>query len=183
MANAQAMVNGIPAPIFYAQPTQLGVQIPFEVTGTLASISVSVNGVLGASLTVPLSPVSPGIFTFTSDGKGASAITHADGSNVTAQAPAQRDEVVIMYATGLGQVSPAVPTGALPTAPARTVAPLGLSIGGISVIPEFAGLAGCCVGLNQINFRVPSGTAPSNSVPVVLSVGGTSSNTVTIAVQ
>jgi uncharacterized protein (TIGR03437 family) len=39
------------------------------------------------------------------------------------------------------------------------------------------------VGLNQVNFRVPGGVSPGNAVPVVLSIGGQSSNPATIAVQ
>jgi uncharacterized protein (TIGR03437 family) len=71
----------------------------------------------------------------------------------------------------------------LPAAAASTFAPVTLTIGGISVIPDFAGLAGCCVGLNQVNVRVPFGVNPGNTVPVVLNIGGKSSNTATIAVQ
>jgi len=91
--------------------------------------------------------------------------------------------VVVLYATGLGQVTPAVATGALPAVASNTVAPVTASIGGISVTPAFAGLAGCCVGLNQINVEVPLGVSPGNAVPVVLTIGGQSSNTATMAVQ
>ncbi len=58
-----------------------------------------------------------------------------------------------------------------------------LAIGGVTVVPDFAGLAGCCVGLNQINVRVPANVLPGNAVPVVLSIGGVSSNTASLAVQ
>ena len=183
MAGAQATVNGIPAPIFYAAPAQLGIQIPFEVTGTSATVVVSVGGQASAPATVTAAAVSPGIFTTTSDGRGAGAITHVNGSAVTPQNPAQRGEVVILYATGLGQVAPAVSTGALPAGASSTVSPVVLTIGGIVFIPDFAGQAGCCVGLNQINARIPNGVSPGNAVPVVLSVGVQSSNTATIAVQ
>jgi uncharacterized protein (TIGR03437 family) len=183
MAGAQVTVNGIPAPIFYAAPTQLGIQIPFEVTGTSATAVVSVAGQASAPATVAVAPASPGIFTATSDGRGAGAFTHVNGSAVTTQNPAQRGELVILYATGLGQVAPAVPTGALPAGASSTVSPVVLTIGGIVFIPDFAGQAGCCVGLNQINARIPNGVSPGNAVPVVLSVGVQSSNTVTIAVQ
>ena len=115
---------------------------------------------------------------------GAGAITHVNGSAVTTQNPAQPGELVILYATGLGQVTPAVATGALPAGPSKTVAPVTVTIGGINVSPpDFAGLAGCCVGLNQINVRVPAGVGSGNAVPVVLTIGGKSSNTATIAVQ
>ena len=107
-----------------------------------------------------------------------------NGSAVTTQNPAQPGELVILYATGLGQVTPAVATGALPAGPSKTVAPVTVTIGGINVSPpDFAGLAGCCVGLNQINVRVPAGVSSGNAVPVVLTIGGQSSNTATIAVQ
>jgi uncharacterized protein (TIGR03437 family) len=183
LAGAQVTVNGIPAPIFYATPAQLGVQIPFEVSGTSASAVVSVAGQASAPAIVTVAPASPGIFTATSDGKGAGTITHVNGSAVTTQNPAQRGELVILYATGLGQVAPAVPTGALPAGASSTVSPVVLTIGGIVFVPDFAGLAGCCIGLNQINARIPSGVSPGNAVPVVLWIGGQSSNTVTIAVQ
>jgi len=183
MAGAQVTVNGTPVPIFYAAPTQFGIQIPFEATGTSATVSVSVAGQVGTLGTITLAPVAPGIFTATADGKGAGAITHVDGSAVTTQNPAHAGELVILYATGLGQVAPAVPTGALPTGASSTVAPMTLTIGGVDVAPDFAGLAGCCVGLNQINVRLPAGVGSGNAVPVVLTIGGKSSNTATIAVQ
>jgi uncharacterized protein (TIGR03437 family) len=183
MAGAQVTVNGTPVPIFYAVSGQLGIQIPFEATGTSATVSVSVAGQASTPATVTLAPVSPGIFTATADGKGAGAITHVDGSAVTTQNPAHAGELVILYATGLGQVSPAVPTGALPAGASNTFAQVTLTIGGITFIPDFAGLSGCCVGLNQINARVPAGVSSGNAVPVVLNIGGQSSNTATIAVQ
>jgi uncharacterized protein (TIGR03437 family) len=183
MAGAQVSVNGTPVPIFYAAPTQLGIQIPFEAAGALATVSVSVVGQASTPATVTLASVAPGIFTASADGKGAGAITHVDGSAVTTQNPARAGELVILYATGLGQVAPAVATGGLPAGASSTVAPVTLMIGGINVIPDFAGLAGCCVGLNQINVRVPLGVSSGNAVSMVLNIGGQSSNTATIAVQ
>jgi uncharacterized protein (TIGR03437 family) len=183
MAGAQVTVGGAAVPIFYATPTQLGVQIPFELSGGPAQVAVSVAGRSSAATTANVATVAPGIFTYTADGKGAGAITHVDGSAVTAQSPAQPGELVILYATGLGPVTPAVATGALPAATSSSVSQVMLNIGGIGVIPDFAGLAGCCVGLNQINVRVPAGVTRGNAVPVVLSIGGKSSNTASIAVQ
>ena len=58
-----------------------------------------------------------------------------------------------------------------------------LTIDSITVRPDFVGLAGCCVGLNQVNVRLPANTRSANNIPVVLNIGGVASNTVTIAVQ
>ena len=59
----------------------------------------------------------------------------------------------------------------------------GVTFDGVSVIPEFAGLAGCCVGLNQVNVRVPESTRSATDIPVVLTIDGKQSNTVTVAVE
>jgi uncharacterized protein (TIGR03437 family) len=183
MTGAQVTVNGIPAPIFYSSPNQLGVEIPIELTGASATVQVTVNGQASAPQPIALAPVSPGIFTFTSDGKGAGAFTHVDGSPVTQQNPAHAGELVILYATGLGQVTPSVPTGTLPGGASATAIPTALTIDGITVAPDFAGLAGCCVGLNQVNVRLPANTRSASDIPVVLTIRGVASNRVTIAVQ
>jgi len=39
------------------------------------------------------------------------------------------------------------------------------------------------VGLYQVNVQVPLGAPAGDAVPVILSIGGIASNTVTIAVQ
>lgn len=182
MAGAQVTVNGTPAPIFYATPLQLGIQIPTELTGSTASLQVSVGNQTSLSQMFSAGPISPGIFTATSDGRGAGAITHADGSAVTSQNPAQPSEVVILYATGLGQVQPFVATGELPSSPSSTVTPVVVAIDGVPVTPEFAGLSGCCVGLNQVNVRIPASTRSAPDIPLVLSIGAKQSNPVTIAV-
>ena len=76
-----------------------------------------------------------------------------------------------------------MPTGALPITASATVAATTLTIDSITVMPDFAGLAGCCVGLNQINVRLPANTRSGSNIPVVLTIGGVASNPVTIAVQ
>ena len=183
MSGAQVTVNGIPVPIFYSSPNQLGVEIPTELTGASATVQVTVSGQASSPQPVAIAPLSPGIFTFTSDGKGPGAFTHVDGSPVNQQNPAHAGELVILYATGLGQVTPSVPTGALPGGASATVAATTLTIDSITVRPDFAGLAGCCVGLNQANVRLPANTRSAINIPVVLSIGGKASNPVTIAVQ
>jgi uncharacterized protein (TIGR03437 family) len=185
MAGAQVTINGTAAPIFYAIPTQLGIQIPTEVAGASATIQVTVKGQTSSARTISLDTVAPGIFSFTADGKGAGAITHPDatGSPVSSQTPARPGEVVIIYATGLGQVSPAAATGTLPGGAAAAISQATVRIDGVPVTPDYAGLSGCCVGLNQINVRIPDSTRSANDIPVVLTIGGKQSNSVTMAVQ
>ena len=87
-----------------------------------------------------------------------------------------------MYVTGLGTTTPAVPTGALPTEASAANAPVLISVDGIETSPVFAGLAGCCVGLGQINFAVPGGVRTNTVVTVNINSGGRIANPVTLAI-
>ncbi len=183
LAGAQVTVNGIPAPIFYASPMQIGIQIPAELNGNSAAVQVKVGGQPSLLQPITLASVSPGIFTTTANGKGVGAINHANGSALTAQNPAHPGEVVIIYGTGLGQVQPSVATGELPSTAAVTVVPVTVTIDGVAVTPEFAGLSGCCVGENQINVRIPGETRSGDNIELVLNIAGKQSNSVTISVR
>jgi uncharacterized protein (TIGR03437 family) len=48
---------------------------------------------------------------------------------------------------------------------------------------QYSGLAPGLVGLYQVNVQVPPGVPSGNDVQVVITIGGSTSNTVTIAVQ
>jgi uncharacterized protein (TIGR03437 family) len=104
------------------------------------------------------------------------AIFHASNNTlVTQDNQAFRDEVLTMYATGLGAVTPTVAAGAAaPLAPLSnvTVAPQ-VCIGGHRYIMTggFAGLAPGFVGLYQLNFTVPGDRVQGLTLPVVITQG------------
>ena len=183
MGGTSVTVNGIPAPVFFVTPTQLAVQIPVEVTGSTASIVINADGRAGAPEAVALETASPGLFSMTGDGKGPAAITHTNGVLVTAANPAAPGETLVLYATGMGGMTPPVATGMLPSEVSRAAAELTLTVGGVPATVLFAGHSGCCAGLNQINFTVPAGAPVGGSVAVVVSMNAKSSNPVTLAVQ
>ena len=185
LSGASVTVNGIPAPILYARasPGQLGIQIPYEVTGTSASVVITVAGQSSAPKTVSITSVSPGLFTANQGGTGAAAIKHSDGvTDVTAQNPAQPGEVVILYATGLGLVTPAVPTGALPTGETSALIKPTVMIDGVAAEVRYWGLSGCCAGLNQLNVVIPPGTRSGSELAIVLESSGFRHEAATIAV-
>ncbi len=181
LGGASATVNNIPAPMFYATPGQLGIQIPYELSAGTATIRVTVAGQTGAPRTFNVDAVMPGIFTTTNDGKGTAAALHQDGvTPVTAQNPAKPNEVVISFLTGLGALSPALQTGE-PAALNRAGNPV-LTVDGAAAEILFAGGAPGFVGLNQINFRIPPNTRTGAAIPLVLTANGKQSNAVTIPV-
>ncbi len=182
LGSASVTVNGIPAPIFYSFPTQLGIQIPSELAGeTSAILQITALGQLSVQRTIFLDSAAPGIFSLNQQGNGPGAIIDVDGEVISEGNPATVGETIILFATGLGAVDPPVGTGA-PAGASLATAQVTLLVDGVVVIPDYAGTAPNFVGLDQVNFTVPAGTQLGNDIPVVLRVDGRESNPVTIVV-
>jgi uncharacterized protein (TIGR03437 family) len=114
--------------------------------------------------------------TFFALGGNAAAAEHATtGQVVTSSTPAALGEYISLFGTGLG---PTYSSNGLNVAQTPAV-----SIGGQKAAVTFAGRAPGFVGLDQINVQIPSGVQPGTFVPVVMSSGGRSSNTVLLAVS
>jgi uncharacterized protein (TIGR03437 family) len=90
-------------------------------------------------------------------------------------APAPSGSVISLFATGEGQTSPAGVDGKTAgSAPPAPIAPVSVTIGGVPATVNYAGGApGSIAGMMQVNAVVPAGV--SGSVPVVVTVGGVSS--------
>ena len=103
---------------------------------------------------------------------------------MNAASPASPGEVVVLYCTGLGAVTPAGITGALAsnTILSNTNLLPTVTVGTTTESVAFSGLAPALVGLYQINFTVPSGT-PSGSASVVVTSNGVASNTAKLPVR
>jgi uncharacterized protein (TIGR03437 family) len=183
LSGVSVTVNGVPAPLFYAAPFQVNFQIPFETAPGAAQIQVT-SGAGTAMLSVPVAQAAPGIFTLNASGSGAGAIEHGvTGQLVSSANPAAAGEIVSIYCTGLGAVSPAAASGTAPPAPPpQTVLPVQVSVASIPAQVTFAGLAPGFVGLYQVNAMVPPG-APSGVQNVQIFENGAISNTVTISIQ
>jgi uncharacterized protein (TIGR03437 family) len=195
LGGASVTFNGIPAPLFSSFPAQLNVEIPEELTGaTSATVLVTVGGRTSAPRTVPLGSDSPGVFTIPSGGTGQGAVQIANtvifaapsGSIQGAQArPANPGDYLTIYCTGLGSVTNPPATGApAPSNPfSTTTATPQVAIGGITANVSFFGLTPGFVGLYQINAQVPAGVPAGNAIPLVLTIGGQPSNTVSVAIS
>ena len=195
LGGVSVSANAIPVPLFFVSPTQINFQLPWELLGqNQASIVATVSGSPSAPQTVSVLGVSPGIFSTNSSGSGQGAIQISNTAIFAAPAnsiqgaparPAQRAEFLTIYCSGLGDVSPRPATGAPASGNplSNTLLMPSVTIGGASVPVSFAGLSPGFVGLYQVNVQVPSGAPSGGQVPVVMTIGGVSSNTVTIAVQ
>lgn len=113
-----------------------------------------------APLKVTLLTQDPGIF-----------IVWRQGLPVSVSNPILPGDAIIIWATGLGPVSPPVPSGQPgPSAPLAVLAitPL-VKVGGELATVEFAGLAPGLVGVYQINATVPADLpAPTEDIALIV---------------
>lgn len=175
------------APLFFVSPLQVNLQIPWELAGQAqAPVIATVGGVASSQQTVTLAPFAPGIFASNQAGSGQGAILLAGTAQLAAPGtPAARGGFISIFCTGLGAVTNQPATGAAAQANplSVTLTTPTVSIGGVVAGLSYSGLAPGYAGLYQVNAQVPAGTSTGNAVPVVISVGNATSNTVTIAVQ
>jgi uncharacterized protein (TIGR03437 family) len=89
--------------------------------------------------------------------------------------PIHRDEVVVIYLTGLGKVTPFVENGRpAPSSPlATTVTDTEVNVGGVAANVLFSGLAPGQVGLYQLNVTIPWNAPKGLGIPLNIVQGGT----------
>ena len=174
--NGFAGANGVPAPVLYASATQVSFVVPYAVTGTPALVAVSHGGQTSAPFTVPVALSAPSLFTVNGTGAGQAAASNADGTVNSAANPISVGDYISLYATGEGQTTPQGVDGKLATSPLPTPdLPVSVTVGGIPAIVQYKGGApGEVAGLMQVNVQIPEGVQPGGYVPVVLTVGDTS---------
>jgi uncharacterized protein (TIGR03437 family) len=189
LGGATFKVGPAAAAFFFAAPTQLNVQIPWEAPlGTVTATSTV--GSSTSTTQVSVVQFSPGIFTTTQSGSGQGIIvgpTNGLAAPVGAfpgAQPVSVGDVITIYCTGLGPVASQPATGAVAGASPlpRTTVQATATIGGVAAAVSYSGLTPGAVGLYQVNAQVPTGVTLGNAVPVAISIGGAASNTVTLAV-
>lgn len=181
LADVSVTVNGVPAPMLYVQSTLVNFQVPWEVQPGPGSVVVTVNGVSGAPVTVPIGTAAPGIFLENSAGAG--AVVNANGQLNSVSNPAATGSLVSVYLTGSGPVNPPVGDGqAAGTNPLSVItSSYSATIGQTTCVVQYAGLAPDSVGLVQFNIYIPQGLE-ATTYPLTITINGESSNTVPITV-
>lgn len=179
IAGTRVLVSGLPAPLYFATPAQLGIQIPHELPDAVVhQIVVSANGQLSVPDTLEAAPAAPGLLA----AGEALVAQRPDGSFVNAAAPARRGEALVLYLVGMGRTDPGAVTGSPAPALLASVrqAPV-VTVGDVAARVLFAGLTPGFVGLYQINFLVPDDAPPGNH-PVEVTQNGFFSNRATLPV-
>jgi uncharacterized protein (TIGR03437 family) len=204
LSGVSVTIDGKSAAMLYASQNQLSIQVPYEVAIGAGKAVVVTNGTNTANSTVTTAATAPGIFTANGSGAGqAAALTCSATTNVCALNSltnlAKIGDIVTLYLTGEGIYNSPPLSGtasddgyivplALSPLPQVSPAPT-VTIGGQAVDTTntnyYAGpIPGSMIGLLQINAVVPTGASTGVAVPVVITIGGNSTQAgVTLAVH
>jgi uncharacterized protein (TIGR03437 family) len=152
-------VGNLAANIYYVSPGQINFLVPAILLPGKTTLQVVLEGHSGPAVDVTLTAASPALFQL--DAHDAVAV-RPDGSVITVQAPAKPGEIILLYATGLGQTLPPIPYGQLfnQAAPLEQLADFKLVFDGVTAedAVAYAGIAPGFAGLYQINVIVPKST-------------------------
>jgi uncharacterized protein (TIGR03437 family) len=190
LGTTSVTVGGETAPLYVVTAGQINAMLPFDLpVNTSLPVVVTRGNAVSAPQPVNVVSAQPGVFTQTANGEGIGAvvIVNSDGSEteVGGAISAKAGDILAIYCTGLGDVSPTEVAGfpASPLPLSSAIDTVKLTIGGVNAQVLFAGPTPGYTGLYQVNTIVPSGIAPSQQAPLVLSQGGRTSSTVTIPLQ
>jgi len=176
-STVKVYVGGQPAYVIGGVGTQIDVQLPFNIPVGASTITITTAEGSSAPFDVTLAAVAPGLPLAGATGYG--TFTNAK-SYISSTNLANPGDVLSLYAIGLGATNPALTAAGPPAAGVYTTAVMPtLTVGGELAAVVFAGLSSY-PGLYQVNFTVPA--TVQGSVPVVLTINGESSNTVTLPV-
>ncbi len=167
--------NGEPLPLVFVSPAQINGQLPYQASGTVALVLHTPSGT-SDGFQVNVLPAAPAVFRSGAAGPYANLPTVLRAANnqlATAANPIHRGDTIVIYLTGLGQTSPAVPEGvAAPLDPlARAAVTPQVSLGDVPLPVAYAGLTPTLAGVYQINAQVPHWTPSGMEVPLRVSQG------------
>lgn len=172
-------VGGASVPLTLVGPNQIGGQIPFNVTPGQQPVVVTTTNGASKSFMVTIASAAPAV---QYGPNGAVATRQSDGKTITSTNPAAAGDVVIITATGLGQTTPSLSTGAIVSQPYQVNNDVNARIGGVNTTVLYARAMPGLPGLYQVAILVPPGI-PAGNAPLLLQIGLVTSNVVAIPVK
>ncbi len=185
LAGVRVTVNGLDAPLWFVSPSQINFQIPFEAPLTgVVSVVVYRDGVASQAVEVELADYAPGVFTYEREPGVFDPIVTRDDLLISPTNPARPGDVLVVYGTGLGNLTVLPRTGEVtPDLPlASSQAAPSITLGGAPVEVQFSGMTPGAIGLAQFNIKLPEALPPGENLPLVIRFGEVASQPVMLAV-
>src|SRR5580704_17422513 len=161
-------VGNLAAVLYYVSPGQINFLVPSILLPGPSTVQVVLEGHSGPEVKITLAAASPALFQF--DSQNAIALL-PDGTLITPQAPAKPGDIIILYATGLGQTVPAASyrQSFNQAAPLQQLADFKLLLDGVAAGPgvvAYVGIAPGFAGLYQINVVLPKSTQANPEIKI-----------------
>ena len=173
LSGVQVKINGLASAVYYISQTQINVQAPSNISGTV-SVQVTHNGALSNTASATAVSAAPALFTYQAGTKTYPAAVFLNSQIVgdpsisgTVVSKAHAGDTILLFATGL---TPST-AGTIIQSPVVVPSTVTVTIGGQPASVGFAGLVAS--GEFQINVVVPN-LAPGE-YPVTLQVNGQTS--------
>jgi uncharacterized protein (TIGR03437 family) len=192
--NVRVLINDQEAFVVFTSSAQVNALAPDNIPEGPVNVIVEYGNLRSTVVASQSRRINPAVFRFTPQNNRYLASTANDGTayigppnlfgtngslSGLALRPARPGEYIVLYGTGLGPTSPAVPAGQIPPVraggyPLTSPSEIRLTANGqtTSVIAAYAGLSGF-PGLNQVVFQVPD--LPNGDYDTVLVVNGLTS--------
>lgn len=168
-------INGKLASVGYISPAQINFQPPDDTAvGPVQIVVTTKAGGSSAPFTANYAQFAPGLFPAAAPYIAAQHVDNSYVGGYAGSTPAKPGEVIILWGSGFGPASPAVPAGQVFSGANKLASPVTVTIGGQPAAVDFAGVVGA--GLVQINVHVPP-SINNGDAPVVATVGGVSTQT------
>lgn len=172
LSGTRVLVDGVAVPLLETAPNQIQAFLPFDIAGkSEVAIEVERDGVKTQRLVVGVDAAAPGLFE-APDRPGQALAVNQDGSVNTRNNPAVRGQVLVLYATGLGELEGPMGAGLPAPSAVRTQLAIQAFLGNVAGTVEYAGAApGLPAGIYQINVRIPEMAPAGMAVPVRIRAG------------
>ncbi len=187
LGNVTVTANGYLFPLWFVSPQQINAQVPWEIPPGTYTLTVHWTGQPDVSGQFTVSRDAPGIYIQpNSQSLPLALAVHQDSTLITAASPARRNEVITIYANGLGPFSVSASDGyPAPLTPLWTmVDPVSVVIGGsLTLAPYWAGAAPEMIATSLVQLQIVDQIPSATTVNLVITVNGKPSATVQLPVQ
>jgi uncharacterized protein (TIGR03437 family) len=173
LGDTEVQVGGAAVPLYYVSPGQINFQAPSGLTPGQSLVDVRVGGQSVSKGVLTVAPAAPGLF----------VAANSDFRVNSTALPAKRGEVLHIFGTGQGAVTPAVADGAAAGSTlSNSVTMPNVFLGGQQMQVLFSGLTPGAAGLWQIDIAIPA-DGPTGSALTLVVDSGLRSNSITVAVS
>jgi uncharacterized protein (TIGR03437 family) len=153
-------------------------QVPFETTPGQRAVVVKTPAGTSAPRDLTIAAQAPAIFF---DAEGAIVLRASNLEQVNPPNAARAGEALAVLSTGLGQTTPALQTGEIPSDASLVTQPVSVTVGGQNATVVGSAVVPGLPGLYLTLFQMPN--VPAGNAQIVMRVNGVASNISTIPVR